>query len=215
MTIDVRKDLRGLFGVARNQKQRPTCMAFASSDVHALVRQIPFEELSTEYAYFHALKRKPVFSPNDGVSMQNMLDAIREDGQPLELDWPYMDKLPNNISAYVPPATVTAVYRRNGSIERSLDRAMTCLDQDQPVILAIEISAEFYVPSLNTPVRAPVDSPMIGRHAVAAVGYGIESGEHVFLIRNSWGTKWGDQGYAWLSRHYIAPRLMSIGVYEK
>ncbi len=215
MTIDIRKDLRWLFGQARNQKRRPTCMAFASSDVHAAVRGLPFEELSTEYAHFHASQRCAVFSPDRGVSMANMINAIRDDGQPHESGWAYMDQLPSKIADYVPPAQVGIIFRRNGRIEQSLDIVVNCLEQDQPVVMAMEISSEFYAPQTGEPVRAAIDSPIIGRHAVAAVGYGIASGEQVFLVRNSWGTAWGDQGYAWLSRHYVQPRLMSIGVYEK
>ena len=32
-------------------------------------------------------------------------------------------------------------------------------------------------------------------HAVTAVGYGVEKGEAYYLVRNSWGSAWGDQGY--------------------
>ena len=38
-------------------------------------------------------------------------------------------------------------------------------------------------------------------HAITAVGYGTENGQSYYLVRNSWGSVWGDKGYLKIGRN--------------
>jgi len=54
-------------------------------------------------------------------------------------------------------------------------------------------------------------------HAMAIVGYKTQANGTYFLIKNSWGPKWGDQGYAWMHEDTLlrniryAPYIVEVG----
>lgn len=71
------------------------------------------------------------------------------------------------------------------------------LDQ-QP--LAVSIEADQYAFQTYTSGVLSSGCGTSLDHAVLAVGYGSENGQDFWLIKNSWNTTWGDQGYIKLAR---------------
>jgi hypothetical protein len=71
------------------------------------------------------------------------------------------------------------------------------LAEGKPVITGINCPDSFQV---LTDVWYPAESPGIfaGGHAVCVIGYDDEKYGGAFEIQNSWGTDWGNEGYAWI-----------------
>ena len=210
MPVDSIVDLRHLFGNARNQGKRPTCLAFAVSDAHAAIRGA-WAALSCEFIFCKAQERgkKP---PTQGATLTHILEALRHDGQPEEVGWPYL-ALPPDHATWAPPAEVGTLYRRDGG-KIPLGALVNPLDQGRAVILLSYLSDSFYAPSAEAVISpaAKENADPLRRHAVIAVGHGTWNGERVVLVRNSWGAGWGDQGYGWLTETFLAPRLFAAAV---
>ena len=95
--VDERCNLGELFGPARDQGARPTCLAFAASDLHAGMREA-WTPLSCEFLFYHA-QRRAGRPPTIGATVPATLDALRHDGQPREEGWPYLDSPPADAGA--------------------------------------------------------------------------------------------------------------------
>ncbi len=207
-------DLRSQFVPIRDQGSRPTCLAFAASDAHGALLG-PDKELSCEFLYYHAQKigRRNATS---GATVPDVLAALKSEGQPVESDWPYIQKKPDELmKSWIPPNSFGDIYKRNGNRCGQLTNdVVQYLDTGSPVISLLFLCDPFFAAKkgriIETSLASMPNTSML--HAVVTVGYGTASTGRCFLIRNSWGEGWGDDGYAWIAEDLFDASLFEIAV---
>ncbi len=211
MKIKSVRDISPRLGPVRDQGKRPTCVAFALSDLHACNRSATFAPLSVEYLYYHACLRAPAFNPSGGVTLPQILGAVEHDGQPDEVHWPYLVNLPADFKDYKPPPITAPIYRRPGRrFTGSIDEIEKELESDRATMVVFSSTLQFIMAQPTTPVESSTTDQVLMPHAVVAVGVGEHPAGRCVRIRNSWGAKWADGGHAWLSESYLNARLISL-----
>jgi cathepsin L len=76
---------------------------------------------------------------------------------------------------------------------------MRTLANDGPAVVAVAAGRTWFMYEGGIYSKCPKDAVI--DHALVAVGYGEEEGTKYWLIVNSWGADWGEEGYIRLQRH--------------
>lgn len=161
-----------------------------------------------------------------GADLRTTMKALVLFGAPPEEYWPYtaqgFDAEPSAFCyAFGQCYQAIQYYRLDPSGTTgaaALAAVKSSLDAGLPSMFGFPVYASIDQASADGRIPWPApNEKVLGGHAIVAVGYddaltientgpGGGTTKGALLIRNSWGTSWGDRGYGWLPYEYVVKR---------
>ena len=92
-------------------------------------------------------------------------------------------------------------------VKRDLRHLKACLASGNAITMGMSVYESFESRRVKRTGVVPMPQPherLLGGHAVLVVGYRNQS--QSFIVRNSWGTRWGRSGYCFLPYEYLMSR---------
>jgi len=191
---------KGVVTVIKNQGQCGSCWSFSTTG-------------STEGC--HALKGKKLVSLseqnlmdcstaqgnqgcNGGLMTQAMDYIISNGGIDTEASYPYTAA---NGNCHYNPANSGATLSGYTNVNTGDENDLLAKVSMGPTSVAIDASQNSFQFYSSGVYDEPNCSSTQLDHGVLAIGWGVSSGTPYWLVKNSWGTTWGQQGYIWMSRN--------------
>lgn len=174
-------DLRPSLQPIRDQGPYGTCAAQTSACMKEWQERhdVSFNEyMSPQFIYNNRENQN-----SEGMYSRDVMKILNHIGSVTEKEYPYATTEP--ISDELKAKAYQYHIEGYASIG-SIDSLKTALVKNGPCYLAIPVYN--YGPRMWKPQQGDT---MLGGHAMAIVGYNYDG----FIIRNSWGTSWGDNGY--------------------
>ncbi|CAF3354431.1 unnamed protein product [Rotaria socialis] len=119
----------------------------------------------------------------------------------IDTEWTYPYEAQRDKCRFDPTnigATDTGFVEIKMGNETDLQAAIATIGPISVAIDASKSSFQFYSSGVYD---EPHCSTYILDHGVLAVGYGTVNLQDYYIVKNSWGTNWGNQGYIWMSRN--------------
>lgn len=213
-------DLRKWDSAIMDQGNLGSCTANAGCGVMQFVRAfqaLPNMSLSRLFLYYNTRVIEGHPNSDSGASIRDTMKSMAQSGACDEAEWPYdisKFKLKPTPKCYADGLLdIATQYLSIGADtpvgNRSLDPFKQCLAEGFPFFFGFDVYSSFDSIGADGIMPYPNESTedILGGHAIVAVGY--DDAKKAFIIRNSWGTEWGDKGYFYMPYKVIKNTGMS------
>jgi len=134
----------------------------------------------------------------NGGLMTQAMDYIKANGIDSESSYPYTAQ--DGTCAFN-PANVASHETGYANVASGDENALQQSVYQGPTSVAIDASQSSFQFYTSGVYSDPNCSSSQLDHGVLAVGWGSDSGTDYWIVKNSWGTSWGNQGYIWMARN--------------
>ncbi|WP_295448290.1 C1 family peptidase [uncultured Thiodictyon sp.] len=208
--LPAKVDLRPQMTSIEDQGQTNSCTANATAGAFEYLfkrHQGVNQDVSRLYIYYNArYVDDPDQIADEGATISNVIEGLKQYGACTEKTWTFDEASVNaepEPGAYDEGACFMVENAKLVPVE--LAAWKTALAAGNPIIFGLELFDSFdkhRKPGLvPTPSGAEAARGTHAGHAMLCVGY--SDPDEVFIVRNSWGTAWGDQGYCYIPYRYL------------
>ncbi len=161
-------------------------------------------DVSRLFIYYNERLLMDTVEYDSGASLRVGIKTLKNDGACAEKLWPYLiqrfSETPSQKCYDEAKEHCIVSYHRINNLREML----VCLAEGYPFVFGFTVYESFESPKVASTGEVPMpkkDERAIGGHAVMATGYAQERKR--FLVRNSWGEKWGRKGYFTMPFEYL------------
>jgi hypothetical protein len=209
-------DLRRPWWAIDDQGATGSCVGWASAEgvvrfhMVGAGRLAKNQMLSARYVWMAAketdefTQRPASFIEEDGTSLKAAMDVCRKFGVvttallPFAVNTLMYTGTENGFYASAAQLRITAYF----NLAKNFNQWKNWLATHGPIMVGLSVDQTWdNATATHGNLDTFVPNTVRGGHAVALVGY-TATGR--FIVRNSWGTAWGDKGFAYASPAYIS-----------
>nr|AAD23996.1 cathepsin [Fasciola gigantica] len=133
-----------------------------------------------------------------GGLMENAYEYLKQFGLETESSYPYTAVEGQcRYNRQLGVAKVTDYYTVHSGSEVELKNLVGA---EGPAAVAVDVESDFMMYSGGI-YQSRTCSSLRVNHAVLAVGYGTQGGTDYWIVKNSWGSSWGERGYIRMVRN--------------